>query len=493
MKRFQFSISAIFALTIVVAMVLSMRGGLASESPFETIWIASFLLSYWRSPRCGWRQIFRALGTMAVVWGVLILCVYLWYVNRRGAPSAVELALHGGVILLAAVVAAFAGACLVEAIRAAVRFWLRGAWSRRVVLPLASFALISLVMVGWIALRASYWEPAALTSAAEAFDEGFPCLPGVQEHPELKYVRRVVASPDNRFVAAILNGHQRVLVFDSASRDVVASFTAGSDQWFSDLTFHPDGGVLAAIVCSKTAGLKLARWDVPSWAPREPAPLDHLVDRAQPGESTCLALDRCLLVVRSHGLDQRTGEVDLFTVELLDQRLAPRAFASGRTDLKKLPRGPGLSTSTDPKAWIVAPSGNWIATSADRLSAAPDYLFCADTAPTRLRGRALGFFRNTDCVGLCEGSIAFYWRRQTPATVAPPFWDYCRIGGHSRVTIYDCRTQRVIARSRWFTQLQHPRMSADGSQVLAEQGDSVLIWEFAQVSRDRERPLRQRS
>jgi hypothetical protein len=253
MKRFQYSISGIFALTFLVAIVLSLRGGLGSQWSFETIWIAVFVLAYWKSPNKGWRQVVRATGTTGVVWGVLIVCVYAWFFNRRGAPGAIDLAIHGAILVLAAVLLAMAGACLVEGIRVAVRFLRRCTWPRRVVVAVALVASIPRVAVGWMGLRGSYWEPATVTSAAEAFDAAFPWLPSVQQKPELKYVRPGLPSPDGRFVAAILNGAQRVRVFDSARSKVVATLTAGRDEQFADLTFDRDGSVLAALVYSKSS------------------------------------------------------------------------------------------------------------------------------------------------------------------------------------------------------------------------------------------------
>jgi hypothetical protein len=478
MKRFQFSISGIFVLTFLVAIVLSLRGGLGSQWSFETIWIAVFVLAYWKSPKRGWRQVVRATGTTAVICGVLILCVYASFLYRRGAPRAVELALHGSMLALVAVVLAAAAASLVEGIRAIARYWLRGTWPRRVVVALALVASITLVLVGWMTLRPRYWEPVSATSSGRAFREGLPRLAVGAQGSDVDDAWLVDASPDGKLVAAIPYGSQKVLVFDAASGELVASFAAASEERFYDVTFHPDGSVLAALLYSQTGARKLARWDMPACTPREPVSLDHLVDRPQPVQNTWLSLERCLFVVRGRPLDERTGKVEVSTVDLLDEQLAPRPFASGDVDITTAPNRLDLWSFADPQDGIVSRGGDWICVAGKCLCR-------GDTAATKLPGRALGFFRNTHCLAVQEKSDAFYWKRERPREwVRPPFWNYLRMGVRFRVSIYDGGTQQVIARTRWFTQLGQPRMSPDGSQLLAKQGDSVLIWEFPQVSGD---------
>ena len=476
MKRFQFSVSGLFVLTFLVAIVLSLRGGLESEWSLETIWIVVFLLSYWKSPEAGRRQVVRAAATTGVIWGVLVLCLYAWLLNRKGAPSAVELALHGAVVVLAVVLLAVAAAWFVEGIRAAVRFWLRRGSAPRVLLALAAVGSVSLVAVAWTNLQSSYWEPASMTSAQEAFEEGFPWLRHGPQSPSGKYFGLVIGSLDGRFAAATLDVSQKVQVFDLASEELLASFSTAGDEWFSDLTFHPDGSRLAALAHSKTAGLKLVEWDVPDWTPREPIPLDHLVDGDRPGECRYVALDRCLLVVRARAIDRHTCRVEISTVDLLDERLSPRPFASGKIESVGSLHGAGLSRIVDPRGWMVSPSGKWI-------SGAGDYLFCAGAAPIRLRGRAIGFFRDADCLVVHERTVGFYWRGEQPTAIVAPFWNYLRVDARYRVTLYHCGRQQVAARSRWFTDFGEPHMTPDRSQLLAERGDSVLIWEFPESSR----------
>ena len=477
MKRFQFSISGLFALTFLVAIVLSLRGGFGSARSFETIWIAVFPLSYWKSPKAGWRQVVRAAATTAVIWGVLMLCLYAWFLNRKGAPSAVELALHAAVVVLAAVILTAAAAWGVEGIRAAVRFWLRRGRVPRALFALAAVGAIALVAVAWMNLRPSYWEPVAVTSADEAFEEGFPWLPQGPQSPGDGYFGLVVGSEDGRLAAATLDMRQKVQVFDLASEEIVASFAMPGDERFGDLTFHPDSGALAALVYSETAGVKLLQWDIPDWTPREPIPLDHLLDHGLPHESRYVSLDRCLLVMRDRLVDSRRGNLEIFTADLTEDRLVPRPFAAAKIEEDKLRAHWGCLKLANPRGWMVSPSGKWVC-------GAGDYLFSAGAAPIRLRGSAIGFFRDVDCLAVYEQSVRFSWKCETHPLVAPPFWDYLHVGHRYRVTLYDCRRQRVTARSRWFTRLYDARLTPDRSRFLAEQGNLVLIWELPGVARE---------
>ncbi|MCL4190244.1 MAG: hypothetical protein KJZ87_00755 [Thermoguttaceae bacterium] len=436
MKCCQFSISGILLLTFLVAIVLSLRGGFGSRWSFEIIWITVFALAYWRSPKSGWSQVLRAIGITGVVWGVLILCMNAWFLNRKGTPSTVELALHAAVLVLAAVVLSTGAACLVEGIRLAARRWARCEWPRRVVLVLAPLALISLVVACWMALRPTYWEPVSVTSTGQPFEEAFPYLDGEKDRPSVKDVWLADASADGRFIAAIIYGGQKVVVLDAACRVLVASFDMASGEGCNDLTFDPGGTVLAVLCHSKTAGPKLLRWDVPSWTPREPASLDHLVGRDQLSQISCLALDRCLLVVCACAVDQRTGKIEISTVDLLDEWLAPRPFACAEVEIKSssLPTRRALGRFAVPQDWIISPSRNWICGGGCCVSRGRSSL-------TTLPGKALGFFRDTDCLAIEQRSDALYWNRERHAAVAPPFWNYLHMGSRSRVSIYDCRMQ----------------------------------------------------
>ena len=82
-----------------------------------------------------------------------------------------------------------------------------------------------------------------------------------------------------------------------------------------------------------------------------------------------------------------------------------------------------------------------------------------------------------------RGGLASRW------SFRPPFWNYLRMDVRFRVVIYDCRTQQVIAGSRWFRELSRMRMTPDGSGLLAKQGDAVLIWRFPEVRPDALTPL----
>ena len=258
-----------------------------------------------------------------------------------------------------------------------------------------------------------------------------------------------------------------------------ASFSMAEDEGFSDLTFHPDGSRLAALAHSKTEGLRLVQWDMPDWTPREPISLDHLVDAQRPGEYCRVALDQRLLLVRARAVDRNTWSVNIFTADLLDEQLSPRPFASGRIENDSSTHAESLSRFFDRSEWMVSPSGKWI-------SGAGDYLFCAGAAPTKLRGAAIGFLPDTDCLVVHERTDGFYWKGERCKSFVP-FWNYLRIDARYRVTIYDCDKQQVTARSRWLAYGWEPRITPDRSQLLSEEGDSVLIWELTESSSEPKR------
>jgi len=109
MKRLQFSLATLLAFNVLVAMVVLLCGGVASEPALQAIWVGSFLFPYWKGSVVGWRQVVRVTATVAVAWGACILCTYFWCMNQIGRAR-VALVIHGVLIVLVGIVAAFAGA-----------------------------------------------------------------------------------------------------------------------------------------------------------------------------------------------------------------------------------------------------------------------------------------------------------------------------------------------------------------------------------------------
>ena len=122
MKKFRFSLASVFAAVVVVATLVSARGGLAAEAPLQAMWVATFLLSYGRSTQGGWRRIVRVTAAVSVVWSVLVACVYRWCMDRVGGPTE-GLGSHGALIALSGSLTACGLACLVEAVRGAWHVW----------------------------------------------------------------------------------------------------------------------------------------------------------------------------------------------------------------------------------------------------------------------------------------------------------------------------------------------------------------------------------
>jgi hypothetical protein len=471
-KYCQFSLSGLFALTIVAATLVSFRGGLTSERSLHAVWCASFLFSYWNSPAIAWRRILRATATTGVVWSVGILWAYCLFVTGIVFPME-GLAVRGVLVALAGVLAAFAAACLVEVVRAVVRRWPTASWPRRVMgaflllLPLPAWAV-------WDAACPARWNPAVVISARQEVDlEVDPVRRVEQQH---RFCRHVVGSADGRYLAAILNGSREVLILDGATGRVSAKLATGNDEWFADLTFHPNSRVLAAIVDSDDAtSAKLVRWDAPDWISRQAIPLDGQFGRSNRSDRTSFLIDQVLLVITYDHVGDRSVRVTIFTADLLQDHLDPKEFVSATIDLKMSRRR--LRTE-GPDEWIASPNGKWIATFGSRLAAAQDCVFCAEGPPAELAGRAVAFLSDGDHLLVHERSERLVWKKKQTTTSSPPFWNHLRIGVRYRAAIVDCRKRQVVACSRWFPSLLEPRVTPDRSRFLADHGDAVLVWQI---------------
>lgn len=479
-KYFQFSLGGLLALMIVAAALVSFRGGLTSERSLHAIWVASFLLWYWKSPANAGRRILRATATTGVIWSVCILWAYRLFVTGVQEPME-GLARRGVLVAVAGVVAAFAIACFAEVLGLAVRLYRSISPPRRVICVLLLLLPLLLAWVVWDATCPPRWDPAVVISASQEEDSDVDPVRRIEQKHGVKWTRDVVRSADGRYLA-ILNGSQDVLILDGAIEGVAAKLASENGEWFRDLTFQPNSHGLAAIVYSDATSAKLARWDAPHWTPREAIPLDGLLARSSHCDCTTLSLDQVLLVVNYDRVGERRARVTIFTVDLLQDRLDPKEFVSATIDLP-LPRRQGLWK--DPWiAWIVSPKGTWIASTGSWIRAVQDSVFCAKGTPAKLAGRAIGFLPDDDHLLVYERYDGLVWKKEQTTTSAPPFWNHLRNGERYRVAIFDCRNRQVATCSRWFTRISEPRITPDRSRFLAEQQNTVLVWQIPDFRAD---------
>lgn len=467
----QFSIRTLFAFTIVTAVLVSMRDGVRSERSLQAIWVASLLFSYWNSPPSPWRRIGRVTAVTGIVWSVCILWAYRLYAAGIDIPLK-GLVLRGVLVALAGIVIAFTAACWVEGLGSVGRFWSRASTPRRVLCA----GLLLLPLFAWAVRDAAcsrYWDPAAVISASQTDGDMDPVHRAEQKHG-VKFMH-TVGSADGVYLAAILNGSQDALILDCATNGVAAKLATAGIEWFGDLTFLPNSRVLAAIVYSGATPVKLLRWDAPHWTPRDPVSLDGLATGSKDGDNTFLSLDQILLVVNGDRIGERRAKVKIWSIDLLQDRLNPRTFATAVIDMQ-LPRD-GHAWTGASNAWVTSAKGTWIASSGSWVQARPDYLFSAQRAPTRLAGCAIGFLSDDDRLAIYERYEGLVWKNEPVMASAPPFWNHLVIGMRFRVVIFDCRSRQVVARSRWYTRLREPRITPDRSRLLAEREDTVLVWQ----------------
>jgi len=389
-------------------------------------------------------------------------------------PPLDGLAGRGVLVALAGVLAAFVVACLAEAVRTGARCWPGVSWPRR----LSWTLLLLLPLLAWTAWRATLparWEPAVVISARPEANSDVDPVRRVEQQHKVKCLQ-VVGSADGRYLAAILNGSQELLILESATVGAATKLATDNGEWFGDLTFHPNSRVLAAIVYSDATSAKLVRWDAPDWIPREPVLLDGLFGRSNHSDGTSLALDQLLLAVSYHCVGERRAEVTIFKLDVLQDRFEPKTSVSETIDLQ-LPRRGGLWTAPWID-WLVSPRGTWIASTGSWIGAVQDHVFCENGTPVTLAGRAIAFSPHGEHLLVYERSDRLVWKKQQTTTSAPPFWNHLRTGGRYRVAIFDCRKRKAVACSRWFARLSHPRITPDRTRFLANHEDSILVWQI---------------
>lgn len=470
--RCQFSLTAIFALVLVIAMVLTLCGGAVSEPSLLAIWLMWFGLSYCGSQKGGWAQIAKTTTATAAVWATSVTCAYAFFI---GSVNGVLLASHGFVIVLAGTATAFVAACFVEAIRWVANRWSSAIWLNRFFL---SVSVILLMMVAWEWVELAIprrWDPMVVRSR-DLIDHQFDNPKRISQIPDGK-CEHVTMSADGNYCAALLDGSMSIRVFDTANGKLCASFDVQEGEWFGDLTFRSDGKRFAAILCSKSAEPKLVGWDLPKWTPCVFASLSALLDGCEHTEAIELSLDRVLLFIKYRRASRHTANAIVSIVDLYDEKLVPQVFAEGLTSF-------GLMETSriyvgSPNAWIVAANRRWIATSGKSTG---DQVFYTDSAPIILPGCAIGLLANHDSLGVIESSWRCVWKDKAErALPSPPLWNRLLIEPGARVLMFDCNRKKVMARSCWFNRLVRPQITLDQERILTNDNGVTLAWEVSDV------------
>jgi hypothetical protein len=475
---YRFSLSNIFAFLVIVATVISLGGGLASESSLWAIWVASFLLFYWMSPFTGWRQIGRVTATIGSIWSISILWSYI-LCDKTDWTSALSFASRGLFVALAGIIFTLATACLVEGTRWTWHRWLRNGVRHRVYVV---WVLLVSIGIAWgmrTITRVRYWEPTLVPRSSESLPWEFESLNRIKQRYDLRNAD-IVGCVDGRFIAARLLGQRKVVVVDAVTGESAANFAADQDEWFGSLAFRPDCTALAAIVYSMSSGPKLIQWDTTTWKSRDPVSIDRLIERAEPGDHVSFSLDhRFLLVVDFRNVSKEKSEVEISTIDLLKDHLTSNSFAAATIELKKLAAWKQDHLAPETIWWMASPNGKWIATSGEFSSDYCDYLFSREVNASRLQGRVIGFSSDGNHVVVDEMSERLVWKKKREAWESPPpFWDYLRFVRTSRVVIVDCRNLATVTQSRWF-QGNLPRMNHYRSRLVSEIGpEAVLVWEL---------------
>jgi hypothetical protein len=471
MKNLRFSLASVLALLVIVATVLSVRQGLTSESALQAVWLASFILSYWRSSTRGWRQVVRVTAVTSVMWGVTILCVYRWCMDRVGAPDE-GLVRHGILIALVGSLFTFTLALLVEGVRVARHSW-RAVTRRRSVITVSLLLFLTLLLgTAWKITQPRVWRPVSIVDPDEAARREFGTFARVVQRPELEYAQSVTSSADGQLFAARLNGSAKVLVFAEETGEAIASLDARPGEWFVSLSFHPDGSALTTILRSRSAKPRVVQWCTDGWEECTHPLLEDLLGQLSHSDmTTSLSVHHQFLVVANlRRVGQAKARVEIVCVDLLEEQLAPHNLGSVMVELSDIAPRVNDEFFPDRISWMCSPSGKCVATAS--------VLFRANAPPTSLPGSVLGFLPDRDQLIVYERSERLVWKRRRRSTVAPPFWDYLRHKTHDRVAIIDCGDLRATAQSPWL-EFGNPRMSPDESQLLAEVWrGSALVWDF---------------
>lgn len=468
--RCQYSLSAVFACTLIVAMVSAFCSGPVGEWSLLAIWLASFLLSYWRSPRRGRGQVVRTTAITTSIWALAILCTHFYFIGTMGGSRLVVLGLHAVTIILAGAIIAFAGTCAIEGVLAFIHYWSCKSWLWRGVLLVSACML---VMATWQLTEwrfNAYWDPSVVDSRDSVIQRRH-AADHLERLDNIEY-RHAVASPDGRSVAAIRADSRSVLIRDRDDSRLIASREAEGDEWFGDLTFSPDGSLLAAVLYSRVLAPRLVRWDAITWSKREDIALDSLLDRGEPNRIIELSLDQFLVVVTYQITVKPTADVEIVVADLRDNQLTPKHFAEGTVEYRAAP--PVGLWITSPGVWVVARDGEVIATSGKR----PDKVYCRKSGPICVPGKVIGFASNNRHLVVVNRSIRFVWKSEEQKSIAqsPPFWEHVWIEPRQCVAVFDWQRQEVIRQSRWYHRLSNLRLTPDGAAIIATQGESTLVW-----------------
>ncbi|MCU0960452.1 MAG: hypothetical protein MUF48_10130 [Pirellulaceae bacterium] len=487
MAHVRFSLTFALIFTSLIAVTLSFAIGILSAA-LRGIWVVSFLIGYRISSHRGWRRIGEVSLLAGCVWVVAIFSAYACYVGRIGAPDVVQLMSHACVIAAAGVLAALAAACLVEACLAGIRHGMRQSWSHRVVLASAVAAFTLLASAVWMSIRPHYWDPVQVITDGRWHTALLAVPVGGKPSTDHDYVQ-VVGAPNRSMHAAILNGQQNVWLLDSHTEQRIAHFSVNQDNWFSDISFSPNNLTLSALCNSRHESPKLLRWDAPHWIAREVVFLSDLLDDDCRAEEVSLSLDKDLLICGIRRTDQRQTTIHVLTANVLAHPVVLQTFSSAVID-RQASDDPRRSTTTGRCEWSVSESREWIAASSERPAQRRDYAIGRNGIIRRLSGRVIGFFSGTDYLVVHEWRSTVVWKGRQHVTFAPPFWDYLGLAGRSRMVVFDCHNQTVVARTRWYPNLAWGRMTPDARELLANAYDRhahdtpLLVWQCPPDSTD---------
>ncbi len=496
MKRFQFSLSALFVAMVFAWAFISAFMQFVSfgaEAAFEQllwlVWLASLLISFWRSTARGWKRIFRATMLTGAIWSTIV-CTYLLLSIPLGVydgtfdsrVSSLGLLLHALAVSVAGVAAGFLGACLLQMVVWAAHRWRSAATRTRVVCFAAMLSIAIAAALWWYVEYSRTWKPSiAAASDAEPIAEPDRARQILAKHGLYPLWGPPQVSPDGRFVAG--SSESSIKVFDMATSNMIADLRAPEGQRFTRMKFLSDSSALVGIPgMPGTTGEALFRWTTDTWEEQDRLFFDHLPNRSRRGKTFPILTDDTLLLVHVDDADPARAQLELFTVELLeDCRIVE--FASMTANLATpVDRQYGLH----PTLWMVAPDHACIV-SPDVFERDCHWVFRRGSDQIlKFRGNPLTFLSDGDRVVIWEQSRQLIVRSRDKASGyrhAPPLWSPWKWEICYRVSALDSRTGRRIARSDWWP-CRQPAFDPVRRTVTAKYQKGLLVWDVAAVGQD---------
>jgi hypothetical protein len=490
MKRFQFSLSAVFVAMVFAwafISVLMQFVSFGAEAAFEQllwlVWLASLLISFWRSTARGWKRILQATMLTGAVWSTIV-CTYLLLSIPLGiydetfvtGVSSLGLLLHALAVAVAGVAAGFLGACLLQMVVWAAHRWRSAARGTRVVCFAAMLSIAIAAGLWWHVEHSRLWKPSIAAASDAEPDRARQIL-----HKHGLWVLPAV-SPDGRFVAGW--NESSINVFDMATSNMIADLRAPEGAHFTTMKFLSDSSALVAILgVPGTTGGVLFRWTTDTWEEEDRLSLDRLPNQSRRGKTFPILTDDTLLLVHMDDADPARAQIELFTAELLkDCRIVKFASTTAKLAMpvdgqRRLP-----PTHWD---WKVAPNHACIVIKVERDC---HWVFRRGSDQIlKFPGDPLAFFSDGDRIVISEQSWQLIVRSRDKASGyrhAPPLWyppwdfEICY-----RVSALDSRTGRRIARSDWWP-CRPPAFDPVRRTVTAEYQKGLLVWDVAAVGQD---------